>query len=89
MTTSTPVLQLWATRPLGKAARIAMAAIGMLMATLVLTTAAVVDNGSWALVLLGVGLAAASVRAARLPTVSRLVALAAVAVAIPLSLQVF
>ncbi len=66
-----------------------MAAIGMLMATLVLTSAAVVDTGSWALVILGVGLAAASVRAAHVPTTPRLVTLTAVAIAIPLSLQIF
>lgn len=89
MTTSTPTLQAWATRPLGKVTRIAMAAIGMVMGTLVLMTSAMVDTGSWALVLLGVMLAAASVRAAHAPTGSRIGMLAAVSVAIPLSLQVF
>lgn len=89
MTTSTPVLQAWATRPLGKATRIAVAAIGMAMGTLVMMTAAVVETGSWALVLLGVSLAATSVRAAHVPNLSRVGALAAVAIAIPLSLQIF
>ena len=58
------------------------------MATLVLMTAAAVDSGSWAQVLLGVALATTSVRAAILPATPRLVALTAIVVAIPLSLQV-
>lgn len=89
MTTTTQPLQAWATKPLGKAARVAMAGIGMAMATMVLMTAAVVESGSWALVLLGVALAATSVRAAWAPTVSRLTALIATVIAIPLSLQIF
>lgn len=89
MTTSTPAIHAWATRPLGKAARISMAALGMVMSTLVLTGAAVVDSGSWALVILGVALATTSVRAAHVPNTSRLLTLTAVAVAIPLSLQIF
>lgn len=89
MTTANPTLQAWATKPLGKAARIAIAVGGMALATLVLTSAAVVETGSWALVLLGVALVAAAVRAARIPTGSRLVALMAIVIAIPLSLQVF
>lgn len=89
MTTTTQPLQAWATKPLGKAARVAMAGVGMAMATLVLMTSAVVESGSWALVLLGVALAATSVRAAWIPTVSRLSALMATVVAIPLSMQVF
>lgn len=89
MTTTTQPLHGWATKPLGKAARVAMAGIGMAMATMVLMTAAVVESGSWALVLLGVALAATSVRAARVPTVSRLTTLMATVIAIPLSLQIF
>lgn len=89
MTTTSPVLQAWATRPLGKAARIAIAAMGMSMAVLVLTTSAIVESGSWALVLLGVGLAATSVRAAWIPSVSRLAALTATVIAILLSIQIF
>ena len=54
VTTSTQVLQPWATRPVGKAARLSLAILGMTMATLVLMTAAAVDSGSWAQVLLGV-----------------------------------
>lgn len=89
MTTTSPELQAWATKPVGKVARIVMAAIGMSVATLVLMTSAVVDRGSWALVLLGVGLAATSVRAAWAPSVSRLTALTATLIAIPLSQQLF
>jgi hypothetical protein len=89
MTTTAQPLQAWATKPLGKAARIALAGIGMAMATLTLMTAAVAESASWALVLLGVGLAATSVRAAWVPSVPRLIALMATVIAIPLSLQVF
>lgn len=89
MTTATPTLQDWATRPFGKATRAAMGAGGMALATLVLMTAAVVETGSWALVLLGVALAAAAVRAARVPSTARLAVLTATVLAIPLSLQVF
>jgi multisubunit Na+/H+ antiporter MnhF subunit len=51
--------------------------------------AALVDSGSWALVILGVALAAASVRVAQSPNLSRIIALGATTVAIPLSLQIF
>lgn len=79
----------WADKPLGKAARLTMAIAGMLLATSVMMTAAVVDQGSWALVLLGVALGAASVRAAHWPTISRLAALGAVVLAIPTTMLVF
>lgn len=74
---------------MGKVARLAIAAVGMSAATLVLMTSAVVESGSWALVLLGVALAATSVRAAWIPSVSRLAALTATTIAIPLSIQIF
>jgi hypothetical protein len=89
MTTTSPALQAWAVTGVGKVARIAMAAIGMSVATMALTTSAAVDTGSWALVLLGVALAATSVRAAWTPSVSRLTALTVTMIAIPLSLQIF
>ena len=89
MTTSHLALGAWATRPLGKAARIGIAVGGLVTATLVLTTSAVVTNGSWALVLLGVALAAASVRAARIPSVGRLTTFAVGLIAIPILLQTF
>lgn len=89
MTTVNPPLQAWATKPLGKAARVAIAVGGMALAVLVLMTASVVETGAWALVLLGVALVAAAVRAARVPSGSRMAALMLIVIAIPFSLQVF
>lgn len=89
MTALNPAIQAWATRPAGKAVRIAIAALGMATATLILMTAALVTTGSWALVLLGVGLAATSVRAALTPTTPRLLTVAAILIAIPLTIQAF
>jgi hypothetical protein len=89
MTTASPPISAWAAHPMGKAARIAIAVGGLVTATLVLMTASVVATGSWALVVLGVGLAALSVRAARVPTPTRLTLVAASLIAIPLAFQVF
>lgn len=86
MTIHTTTLPGWAIRPLGRLARVVIAGAGLAIATAVLTAAAAVETGSWALILLGVGLAAFSVRAARYPTVSRLVPLGVIAVAVPLTL---
>jgi hypothetical protein len=41
------------------------------------------------MVALGIGLAAASVRAARIPSASRLAIAAAILLAVPLSIQIF
>ncbi len=87
MTTATPRVAAWAHHPLGKIARLAIAFGGLATASLVLMTAAVVANGSWLLVLLGVGLAALTIRAATLPTTSRLVPTAAVLAVILISYQ--
>lgn len=84
MTTSDLVLEEWATKPLGKAARIAIAVGGMITATLVLLMATMIVDGSWLLVLGGVALAATSVRAARYPTVTRLATVLVNLIAIPL-----
>lgn len=89
MTTISPVISAWATHPMGKAARIFIAAAGMTTATLVLMTASVVTSGSWALVVFGIALAATSVRAARVPTTPRLAFLAANLIAIPLAVNIF
>lgn len=89
MTTTSPALRSWATKPLGKATRLALAVLGMSLATGVLMASAVVDSGSWALVLLGVALAATAVRAAWSPSVARLMTLGATIIAIPLSIQIF
>jgi hypothetical protein len=74
---------------MGKAARIAIAIGGLLTATLVLMTASVVASGTWILVLLGVGLAALSIRAARVPNPVRLTLVALALIAIPLAFQAF
>ena len=87
-TTSTTYLPAWVTHPVGKVARGAIAVGGTIMAVLVLMTASVVQSGSWALVLLGVGLAAFSVRAAKRPTATRLLLVAATMVAIPFTFQI-
>ena len=88
MTTSDIVLEEWATKPIGKAARIAIAAGGMITATLVLLMATMLTSGAWLFVLAGVALAATSVRAARFPTITRLGVVAANLVAIPLIAQI-
>ena len=87
MTTVNPAIRAWAARPTGKATRIAIAVVGMASATLVLMSAAVVTSASWALILLGVGLAAASVRAAVLPTAGRLTLAAIAMSAVPFVIQ--
>jgi hypothetical protein len=72
---------------MGKAARIAIAVGGLILAILVLMTATIVSTGSWAMVGLGVLLAPSAVRAARIPTPSRLAVLAATVIAIPIVIQ--
>ncbi|HEU4319443.1 MAG TPA: hypothetical protein VFS66_05125 [Acidimicrobiia bacterium] len=89
MTASAPVMRAWATRPLGKAARVAIAAGGMVLGTLILTFAAIAPTGSWLLVVFGVGVAALSVRAARIPSAGRLVTLTAITMTALASIQVF
>lgn len=89
MTAITQTVEGWATHPVGKAARIFIAVTGMATATLVMMTASVIDSGSWALVLLGVALAASSVRAARIPTTGRLALLATALIAIPIAIRIF
>jgi hypothetical protein len=86
MTTANPSV-VWADHPVGKFARIAIAVAGLVTATLVLMSASVVASGSWALVILGVGLAALAVRAARVPTTTRLVLTAAALIGILLTYQ--
>lgn len=88
MTTSDLVLDGWAVKPIGKAARIAVAAGGMIVATLVLLIASMLREGSWLFLLIGVALAATSVRAARYPSLARLTAVAANLIAIPLIAQI-
>jgi len=87
MTTSQLVLEGWATKPLGKAARISIAVGGMITATLVLLMATMLSQGVWVFVLVGVALVATSIRAARYPTLVRLGVVAANLIAIPLIAQ--
>ncbi|MGB8360476.1 MAG: hypothetical protein WCE80_03685 [Acidimicrobiia bacterium] len=87
MTTTTPVLQPWASQPMGKAARIAIATGGLVLATLVLMTATIVPSGSWAMIALGIVLAPSAIRAARIPTPTRLLVLGVSVLAIPLTIQ--
>ncbi|MGB7859476.1 MAG: hypothetical protein WBM90_03170 [Acidimicrobiia bacterium] len=83
MTTTNLVLDDWATKPLGRAARIAIAVGGMITATLVLLMATMLQQGTWMFTLLGVSLVATSVRAARFPTILRLGIVAANLIVIP------
>ena len=84
MTVSTiTTLDEWAAHPIGKVARIAIAVLGSASAILVLMVATMNSQAAWTLVLLGVALAATSIRAAAKPSVIRLTTLAAVMIAIP------
>jgi hypothetical protein len=87
-TTTTTYLPTWVSHPVGKVARGAIAVGGSVTATLVLMTASVVQSGTWALVLLGVGLAGFSVWAAKKPSATRLLLVAATMVAIPFAFQI-
>lgn len=83
MTASTiTTIDQWATQPFGKAARIALAALGVMSSIVVVLVATVYTEAGWSLVLLGATLAATSVRAASRPSLIRLLSLAAVMVAI-------
>ena len=87
MTASNPALREWASHPMGKAARVGIAAAGMITATILLTVSPLASNGSWAVILTGLALTATSIRAALIPTPQRMSLLAAVAIAIPVVTQ--
>lgn len=89
MTASTQTLDDWGARPLGKITRGAVAVLGSTFAVLVLMIAGLVESGSWALVVLGVALAATSIRAAQQLTLTRILVLGATILAIPLAVQIF
>ncbi|HZD24195.1 MAG TPA: hypothetical protein VE569_12465 [Acidimicrobiia bacterium] len=89
MTASTRTVNDWALHPAGKVTRGAVAVLGTTFAVLVLMTASIVESGSWALVVLGVSMAATSVRAALRLTIPRILAFGATIVAIPIAIQVF
>jgi hypothetical protein len=83
MTASTvTTIDQWATQPFGKAARIALAVLGLFSATVVLLVATIYTEAAWILVLLGATLAATSVRAASKPSLMRLLSLGGVMVSI-------
>jgi hypothetical protein len=83
MTASTvTTIDQWATQPFGKAARIALAVLGLFSATVVLLVATIYTEAAWILVLLGATLAATSIRAASKPSLMRLLSLCAVMVSI-------
>lgn len=87
MTTTQLVLEDWATQPLGKAARVAIAVGGMIIATLVLLMATMLSQGVWLFVLVGFAMAATSIRAAQYPTLLRLGVVSANLLLIPLIAQ--
>lgn len=80
-------LENWQSTTFGKAARISIAVLGVITATLTLTLASMIGNGSWVMVLGGVALAATSIRAAQRPDVLRLTVVAANLMVIPLLAQ--
>ena len=83
MTVSTiTTLDEWAAHPLGKAARIALVVLGLASSVLVLMVATLQTQAAWLLVLLGVALAATTVRAASKPSMIRLATLGAVMVSV-------
>jgi hypothetical protein len=90
MTVSTiTTLDEWAAHPFGKAARIALAVLGLSSAVLVLMVATLQTQAAWLLILLGVALAATTVRVASKPSVIRLTTLAGVMVSVLYAGQTF
>ena len=85
MTTRQPANSEWGA---SKAARVAVAAVGLTTATLVLLSASIVENGVWLLIGAGVALAATSVGAAEYPTPARLSSMVASLAAIPIMVQI-
>ncbi len=88
MTTANAFVNDWASHPIGKVTRALVAIIGLMLATLVLLLASMGTEGLWIFVLLGVAMAATSIRAAMRPSVIRLATLGAVMVAIPVIGQI-
>lgn len=87
MTTFEFSIDNWTSTSIGKAARLAIAILGVVTATLTLMLAAVIGEGAWVMLLAGVALAATSVMAARDPSLARLTAVAANLIAIPLLMR--
>lgn len=84
-TTEATFLKEWTAHPLGKTVRIAIAVVGLATSTVVLLLATLTSDAVWFMVVLGVSMAAASIRAALHPSISRLAILTAVLVVIPIA----
>jgi len=78
----------WAVHPIGKVTRALIAVVGVIVATLVLLLASLGAENVWILILVGVALAATSIRAAMKPSAIRLATLAMVLVAVPVAGQI-
>ena len=78
----------WAAHPIGKVTRALIAVVGVIVATLVLLLATLGAQNVWILVLIGVALAATSIRAAMEPNAIRLTTLAVVLMTVPIVGQI-
>jgi hypothetical protein len=78
----------WAAHPIGKVTRALIAVVGVIVATLVLLLATLGAQNVWILVLIGIALAATSIRAAMEPNAIRLTTLAVVLMAVPIAGQI-
>lgn len=87
MTALETTLTNWEVTSFGKIARAAIAVLGVVTATLTLMLSAVMDGGAWVTLLAGVALAATSARAAKEPSLSRLTAVTANLILIPLLMR--
>jgi len=68
---------------MGRALRLLIGISGLIAGTLMLLQATLIPQSSWALILLGVALAATAVRAALVPTRGRLAIALAAIIAVP------
>jgi hypothetical protein len=78
----------WTAHPVGKVTRALIAVVGVIVATLVMLLATLGAQNAWILILVGVALAATSIRAAMVPTAIRLTTLGVTLMAIPIVSQV-
>lgn len=78
----------WTIHPIGKVIRALIAVVGVIVATLVLLLASLGAENVWILILVGIALAATSIRAAMKPSAIRLATLAVVLVAVPAASQI-
>lgn len=78
----------WTAHPIGKVTRALIAVVGVIVATLVMLLATLGAQNAWILILVGVALAATSIRAAMEPNAMRLTTLAVVLMAVPIVGQV-